>query len=71
MPTGAAGGGPDSGTLIASEQVAGFQADDSRHHKKYKAAVAAQKELKKDAQTSKGKSKGKFVFRAAAPSSSL
>ena len=62
MSTRAAGGGPDSGTLIASEQVTGFQADDSRHHKNVDAAAAAHKELKKDAKTSKGKSKGKFVF---------
>ena len=47
MSTRAAGGGPGSGTLIASEQITVFQADDSRHHKKVDAAAAAHKELKR------------------------
>ena len=55
MYTRAAGVGPGSGTLSACEQVTGFQADDSRHHKKVDAAAAAHKELEKDAKTSKGK----------------
>ena len=75
MSTRAAGGGPGSGTLIASEQTTGFQADDSRyipyHKRKDVAASVAHKELNKDAKTSKGKSKSKFGLGAAAPTSSL